>query len=192
MHPIKMIQLNAGTKLLLLVSVRYFLVLVYQLNFGHTHSFMFFKQEMLSHIAVRILILCLLQRGRKTTSPIFELLVAVFFFAHRKCFKQDTQQDIFLGYVPHTDCIILYFDKGSGWVKIATHAKFDEGFDDLPVDNLPLNCQQILRLNGTHIPPDKRELNLSDLEFLFIYFLTKKLLLFTFIHPQPMPLLVLI
>ena len=53
-------------------------------------------------------------------------------------------------------------------MKIATHAKFDEGFNDLPVDHLPLNSQQILRLNGTRVPADAKELSSSDLEF-FVY-----------------------
>ena len=59
----------------------------------------------------------------------------------KKHFKEDVRQGIFLGYLPHTDCLILYYDEGSCQVKIATHAKFDEGFNDLPVDNLPLNSQ---------------------------------------------------
>ena len=77
----------------------------------------------------------------------------------------------------------MYFDEGSGRVKIATHAKFDEGFNDLPVDNLPLNCQQILRLNGTRVPPDKFELHSSDLEF-FVYPFSKKQTAVIPFHPS--------
>ena len=53
-------------------------------------------------------------------------------------------------------------------MKIATHAKFDEGFNDLPIDNLPPNCQHILRLNGQQIPINDRSLSCLDLEF-FVY-----------------------
>ena len=38
----------------------------------------------------------------------------------------------------------------------------------MPVDNLPLNSQKVICLNGTCIPTDKTELTLSDLEF-FVY-----------------------
>ena len=61
----------------------------------------------------------------------------------KKQFKEDARQGIFLGSVPHTDQLILYYDEGTGQVEIATHAKFDEGFNNLPVDNLPLNCQHL-------------------------------------------------
>ena len=71
------------------------------------------------------------------------------------------------------DCLILYYDEASGQVKIATHTKFDEGFNDLPVDNLPLDSQQVLCLNGTCVPADKTELSLSDLEF-FVYLFSDK------------------
>lgn len=53
-------------------------------------------------------------------------------------------------------------------MKIATHARFDEGFNDLPIDNFPLNCQHILRLNRQPIPIDDCSLGSSNLEF-FIY-----------------------
>ena len=83
----------------------------------------------------------------------------------KKHFKEDARQGIFLGYIPHTDCLILYYNEGSCQLKISTHAKFDEGFNDLPVDNLPLNSQQILCLNSTCVPADTKELDSSDLEF---------------------------
>ena len=65
-----------------------------------------------------------------------------------KWFKDDTQQGIFLGYVPHTNRLFTWHDEGTHQVKIATHAKFDEGFNDLPIDTLLPNCQHILCLNG--------------------------------------------
>ena len=58
-----------------------------------------------------------------------------------KRFHQDARQGIFLSYVPHTDKLFVWYDENSERVKIAIHAKFDEGFNDLPIDNLPPNCQ---------------------------------------------------
>ena len=80
---------------------------------------------------------------------------------------------MFLGYLPHTDRLILYYNEGSGQIKISTHAKFYEGFNDLLVDNLPLNSQQILCLNSTCVPADTTELTSSDLEF-FVYLFSNK------------------
>ena len=56
--------------------------------------------------------------------------------------------------MPHTSRLILWYDEGTSRVKIATHARFDEGFNDLPSDTLPPNCQQILCQNGTIVPQE--------------------------------------
>ena len=56
-----------------------------------------------------------------------------------KPFKNKARQGIFLGYVPSSSCVIIWFNESSKRVKFATHAKFDEGFNNLPVDNLPIN-----------------------------------------------------
>ena len=85
-----------------------------------------------------------------------------------KRFKSEARQGIFLGYVPHTDRLILWYDEGSGRVKIATHAKFDEGFNDLPAEVLPPNCQHVRRLNGDRVPAETAEIGASDLQF-FVY-----------------------
>ena len=53
-------------------------------------------------------------------------------------------------------------------VKFATRAKFDEGFNDLPADNLPPNCQQILCRNKSPVPIDTTETSTDDLKF-FVY-----------------------
>ena len=90
----------------------------------------------------------------------------------KKCFKEDARQGIILGYLPQTDHILYYYE-GTGQVKIATHAKFDEDFNDLTVDNLPLNSQKVLFLNGTCVPADNNKLTSSDLEF-FVYLFSDK------------------
>ena len=76
--------------------------------------------------------------------------------------------------MPHTSRLILWYDEGSSRVKIATHAKFDEGFNDLPANTLPPNCQQILRHNGTKLPADKNEISSLQLEFFVYPFLEKE------------------
>ena len=53
-------------------------------------------------------------------------------------------------------------------MKIATHAKFDEGFNDLPAEVLPPNCQHVRRLNGDRVPAETTEVGASDLQF-FVY-----------------------
>ena len=58
-------------------------------------------------------------------------------------------------------------------MEITTHAKFDEGFNNLPIYNLPLDSQQVICLNGTRVPPDKVELTSLDLEF-FVYLFSDK------------------
>lgn len=53
-------------------------------------------------------------------------------------------------------------------MKYGTHAKFDKGYNNLPADNLPSNCQQNLCQNGSSMPIDNKEITTSDLE-LFLY-----------------------
>ena len=51
-------------------------------------------------------------------------------------------------------------------VKIAKHAKFDEGMNDIPLDQLPPNAMQLQRSEiGHRIPPDNQEIKSSDLIF---------------------------
>ena len=51
-------------------------------------------------------------------------------------------------------------------VKIAKHAKFDEGMNDIPLDQLPPNAMQLQRSElGNQLPADKQEINSSDLTF---------------------------
>ena len=40
---------------------------------------------------------------------------------------------------------ILWYDVDTHKFKIATHAWFDEGFNDLPMDQVPLNGQHLMR-----------------------------------------------
>ena len=54
-------------------------------------------------------------------------------------------------------------------MKIANHCKFDEGFNDLPIDALPPNVQHLLRVNNSKpIDMETRELDSNDFCF-YIY-----------------------
>lgn len=62
---------------------------------------------------------------------------------HNKHFYQDACQGVFFGYVPQTYKPFVWYDKNSERIEIAPHAKFDKGFNDLSINNLPPNCQHI-------------------------------------------------
>ena len=86
----------------------------------------------------------------------------------RAKFKSNARKGIFLGYMPHTLRNFLWYDVLTDRVKLATHARFDEGFNDLPVDALPPNVQYILRSEGgerSQLPIDSSTLNVQQLRF---------------------------
>eukprot|EP00536_Pseudo-nitzschia_multiseries_P015908 jgi/Psemu1/44246/gm1.44246_g len=53
--------------------------------------------------------------------------------------KPNARRGIFLGFVPYTTRNILWYDTETHRVKIATHVRFDEGMNDLPLSDLPTN-----------------------------------------------------
>ena len=65
----------------------------------------------------------------------------------KKRFKEDSRKGIFLGYMPYTDRVMIFYDENSQLVKLVTHGVFDEGFNDLPIFAIPPNCQHIQRIN---------------------------------------------
>ena len=63
----------------------------------------------------------------------------------------------------------MYYDCESERVKITSHCKFDEGFNDLPIESVPLGFQQLVRANRDEpIPADDVDISSSDLDF-FVY-----------------------
>jgi hypothetical protein len=62
----------------------------------------------------------------------------------QRCFKLDdnTAQGLFLGYTA-TDKNIIYIDKASQKIKIATHAIFDEAHMTVPDSKAPLEAQTL-------------------------------------------------
>lgn len=90
---------------------------------------------------------------------------------------------IFLGYVPHIDHLILYYDCDSERVKITSHCEFDEGFNDLPTESVPLGFQQLIRVNcNESIPADEIDISSSDLDFFVYPFADKEI---TDVHVLP-------
>ena len=59
----------------------------------------------------------------------------------KKCFKDDIFKGIFVSYVLHTDQLILYNNCETERVKITSHYKFDEGFNKVPTESVPLGFQ---------------------------------------------------
>ena len=77
--------------------------------------------------------------------------------------------------MPHTLRNILWYDTLTNRVKLATHVRFDEGYNDLPFIALPPNLQYILRSeNGDQsaLPMDPSALHVEQLEFISYSFAT--------------------
>ena len=69
-------------------------------------------------------------------------------------------------YVPHTTRNILWYDLETTRIKIATHARFDEGMNDLPVVDMPPNVRHLVCADdGEPIAPDPVELSASTFAF---------------------------
>lgn len=86
--------------------------------------------------------------------------------SQKKCFKDNFCNVIFLGYVPHTYRLILYYDCESERVKITSHCKFDEGFNNLSTESVTLGFQKLIQSNhDQHILPDLTQIKFSDLDF---------------------------
>ena len=86
--------------------------------------------------------------------------------------------------MPHTLRNILWYDTLTTRVKLATHVRFDEGSNYLPVDALPPNVQYILRSeNGDRsaLPMDPSALHVDRLQFRVYPFAT------TFVGTIPLP-----
>ena len=82
----------------------------------------------------------------------------------KKHFKEDSQKGIFLRYMPHTDRVMIFYDENSQVVKLVTHGVFDEGFNDLPIEAIPPNCQHIQWINdNVRKEIDDNEIHSSDL-----------------------------
>ena len=59
-------------------------------------------------------------------------------------FVTNSRKGIFLGYFPDTIANIIWFDPETFHVKNAKHARFDEGMNDLDINQIPLLLQLII------------------------------------------------
>ena len=78
----------------------------------------------------------------------------------------NSRKGIFLGFVPYTTRNILWYDIDTTRVKIASHARFDEGMNDLPFDDLPPNVLHLQRTDdGIPLPAEHQEVDSSTFDF---------------------------
>ena len=90
-------------------------------------------------------------------------------------FKSNAKKGMFLGFLPHTARNIMWCDTATDGVEIATHSRFDEGMNDLPIESLPPNVQYSLRTEGgnrTEPPLDPNDTHSNQLQFFTYPFAT--------------------
>ena len=80
--------------------------------------------------------------------------------------RPNSRKGIFLGYIPNTTANIVWFDEATQRIKIAKHARFDEGLNDLPINEVPPNVQHLMRSEfGQPIPADPDESSMPQFNF---------------------------
>ena len=120
-------------------------------------------------------LLCLFPQGRKIIFGICQVWV------RPTRFKDDVRKCVFLGYVPHTDRLIIYYNCESECVKITSYCKFDEGFNDLPTESVPLGFQKLICENQDEkLPLINWKFHLQILIFLSTLLLKNKALMCLF------------
>jgi hypothetical protein len=78
--------------------------------------------------------------------------------------KPNSRKGVFLGYLPRTIKNILLYDWESHQVKLAKHARFDEGMNDLPITSVSPNVQHMLRVRfGDRLPEEVSEVTVTPL-----------------------------
>lgn len=89
-------------------------------------------------------------------------------------FKADAKKGIVLGYIPHTDCSILWYVYKTKIVKVTSHCKFHEDFNGIPIESVSLGFQKLIQINfNERLPEDYLEVDTKDLDF-FVYLFSKK------------------
>ena len=63
-------------------------------------------------------------------------------------FKNHVSKVILLGYYPHNTRNVLCNDVHTHRIKLAPHVRFDEGMNELPMPDTPLNVQHIQRVDN--------------------------------------------
>jgi len=81
-------------------------------------------------------------------------------------FLANSRKGIFLGFARHTTRNMLWYDVLTTRVKLASHARFDEGMNDLPLADIPPNVQHLQRAeDDAPLPMDATETLTKDLQF---------------------------
>ena len=84
----------------------------------------------------------------------------------RAKFIPNSRKGIFLGFLPNTTRNIVWYDVETEKVKIAKHARFDEGMNDLPTDQIPPNVIHLQRTqDGQPFPPEPTESSVEEFHF---------------------------
>jgi hypothetical protein len=80
--------------------------------------------------------------------------------------RNHARKGVFLGFLPNTLKNILWYDVETKRVKIAFHARFDEGMNDLPHVDIPPNVQHLQRIqNGEPLPSESAPVSVSPFGF---------------------------
>ena len=80
-------------------------------------------------------------------------------------FKSTSRKGIFLGFIPRTTKNIIWYDVETERVKLAKHARFDEGMNDLHHDTIPPNVIHLQRTrDGQAFPIEPDESSVPRFE----------------------------
>ena len=81
-------------------------------------------------------------------------------------FRLNSRRGLFIGYLPNTTKNIMWYDPETNRVKIAKHARFDEGMNDLPFESIPPNVQHLTRVRqGEPLPAETQESVIDEFHF---------------------------
>ena len=81
-------------------------------------------------------------------------------------FRINSRKGTFLGFLPNTTTNILWYDAETNRVKIAKHARFDEGLNDLPFDSIPPNVHHLTRVRQCEpVPMEEEETSIDEWHF---------------------------
>ena len=82
---------------------------------------------------------------------------------HSAEFAINARKGTFLGYLPNTTSNTMWYDLSTNRGKIAKHARFDEGMNDLPFVDIPPNVQHLIRArDGKELEEDTNETSIHS------------------------------
>jgi hypothetical protein len=85
---------------------------------------------------------------------------------HPTKFHTASKKGIFLGFLPGTTRNIIWYDPKTSHPKIAKHVQFDEGMNDLPLDEVPPNIVHLQCMQGGEpFPAEELESGADNFQF---------------------------